>query len=59
MPIDRVVAIDMDYRPLAVKLWRYACDDCGWIWANLLQRAHNDREVVKAKRRAAARHVEG
>lgn len=52
MPTDHVVAVEADFRLLAVKLWRYVCPNCDWWWANFLQRRHNDREVTRARKKA-------
>lgn len=42
MPTDTVIVV----RGLPLRLWRYHCEDCGWTWANPLQREHNSHEHV-------------
>jgi hypothetical protein len=50
MPTDKVVAVpSSDFvGTYPVKLWRYVCD-CGYIWANELQRKHNYNVEKKAR----------
>lgn len=48
MPSDgqmKVYGLKLVVEPY-VNLWRYECG-CGWFWANLLQRQHNNRAVDK------------
>jgi len=43
-PTDKLVVVkDKAVGKLPLRLWRYVCE-CGWSWANLLQRKHNDHE---------------
>lgn len=43
-PTDKLVVVkDKAVGDLPLRLWRYSCE-CGWTWANLLQREHNGHE---------------
>ena len=41
-PTDTPMAIPA--KGLRIPFWRYECGQCTWVWANELQRTHNDNE---------------
>ena len=53
MPIDTLVIVkksSVREDDIPLRLWRYHCEDCGWTWANDLQREHNDKEYDRMYR---------
>lgn len=51
-PTDRAVPVDSPYGTFPVRLWRYVCQSCPWVWANDAQREHNDAEYRRQRKRA-------
>ena len=48
MPTDKVMAVMSGVLELPIRFWRYSCEPCGYVWANTLQRAHNEVEYRRA-----------
>lgn len=44
-PIDTSIRIDKYERVFRINFWRYHCMGCNWVWANDLQRQHNERKL--------------
>ena len=40
MPTDKLVVSN----GIPMRQWRYVCEVCEWVWANPLQRAHNEQQ---------------
>lgn len=55
---DRVMPMGIDNGSYQVKFWRYQCP-CGWIWANEVQRYHDNVVYRKALKAAHALSVAG
>ena len=49
LPHDKVLEVPTPMGRIPLRVWRYSCE-CGWTWANELQRRHNDHEYDKALR---------
>lgn len=47
-PNDNTVTVSTQGMDISLRPWRYCCSSCGWLWANALQRKHNDREFSQA-----------
>lgn len=46
-PNDKAIQYTSSYVDFFVRIWKYNCEECGWVWANELQRKHNEKEYVK------------
>lgn len=51
-PNDRAIQYTENYVDFFVRIWKYSCAECGWVWANLKQREHNAVEHNKRRRLA-------
>jgi transposase-like protein len=47
MPTDEPIFLDHKFGRYYIKFWRYECSDCEYIFANDLQRTHNEREYYR------------
>lgn len=47
-PTDSAVPIEGE--SFVLKLWRYVCGHCGYIWANDAQRKHNEQEYRRKRK---------
>ena len=47
-PTDTAQMIWVGSLKVDVRFWRYECPTCQWIWANELQRTHNNHTYHRA-----------
>lgn len=52
VPIDLPAVRYEDLIDFYVRLRRYVCKKCGWIWASGKMREHNAKEYARRKREA-------
>jgi hypothetical protein len=50
MPNDKPVMYTERWGSFPVRIWNYDCSNCGWTWANELQRKHNEQEYYKRRK---------